>query len=372
VYGLPIFDDGALLPYYSSHGSIVQEDPYRSQIETALVIIHGGGRNADDYFCSGLAAIGLQKQYKSSSVLLVAPRFLTAADGQVRLHGGGDGREMRWGGKGHGQWRYGAATVHPRSAVKNITSFEAIDVLMNSLGDRKKFPNMKRIVITGHSVGGQFVQRWSLLTSSWVENRTSAVIMNPSSWTYLTPMRWSKGKWQIPGDGSCSGYNHWTWGLEQHPTMMHSPYKDQIQERLGVGGLVDRFADRRVTYLAGSADRCNVTGQGQWCQSHDLGTACMDELQGSSRLDRHFLYVESLKLVGIETHEHIIVEGVGHDHALMFTSSVALSFLFPSDDRSSGPEIRNPGVLTRLLHLSAPFFRASVTRWSIYILCNKF
>lgn len=230
---------------------------------------------------------------------------------------------------------------------------------------------MRQIVITGHSVGGQFVQRWSLMTTSWVENRTSAVIMNPSSWTYLTPMRWSKGTWQIPGDVNCSGYNHWTWGLERHPTMkMHSPYKDRMLDRLGVGGLVDRFADRRVTYLAGSADRCNVTGKGQWCQSHDLGTACMDELQGSSRLDRHFIYVESLRLVGIETHEHLVVEGVGHDHALMFTSSVALSVLFPSDDTRSGPEIWKPGVLFRLLYLSAPFFRASVPRWSIYILCN--
>jgi pimeloyl-ACP methyl ester carboxylesterase len=340
----------------------------------ALVIIHGGGRNADDYFCSCLAAIGRQKRYPSSSVLLVAPRFLTSADGQVRLHDGGGGRAMQWGGKGHGRWRYGAATVYPESAAKNVTSFDAIDVLMNLLGDRKKFPNMKRIVITGHSVGGQFVQRWSLLTSSWVENRTSAVIMNPSSWTYLTPMRWSNGTWQLPGDGSCHGYNDWPWGLEQDPTKMHSPYKDRMREQLGVGGLVDRFADRQVTYLAGSADRCNVTGKGQWCQSHDLGTACMDELQGSSRWDRNFLYVESLRLVGIETHEHLVVEGVGHDHALMLTSHVSLSVLFPSDDTPSGPEVRKLGVLSRLLHyLSAPFFRASVTRWSIHsFLRNQF
>jgi pimeloyl-ACP methyl ester carboxylesterase len=326
VYGLPIVGD-AKLAYYSSHGSIVYDQPYRSNIEMALVVIHGGGRDADDYFCPVMAAVGSQSRYPHSSVLLIAPRFLTVADGHVELNEGGTA--MQWGGKGHGRWRFGASAVPP---ARNVTSFDAIDTLVNLLGDQTQFPNLKHIVLVGHSVGGQFVQRWSLLTSSWLESRMSAVVANPSSWTYLSPMRLINATWQIPShDTPCPRYNDWPWGLEDG-NEMKSPYKDDALKILGTTGIIERFAQRQVTHLIGSADRCNTTGIGQWCQSHFMGTSCMDELQGPDRWDRHLRYVESLRLVGIESHASLIVQGVGHDHALMFTSAVAQSSLFPTTD----------------------------------------
>ena len=321
VHGLSIVGD-AKLPYYSSHGSI--EQSFQSDIQMALIVIHGGGRNADDYFCPAMAALQSQTTYSPDSVLLIVPRFLTAADETVELQEGGI--PLKWGGKGHGRWRFGASAIHP---VQNVTSFDAVDVLVKLLGNHQLFPNLHHIVITGHSVGGQFVQRWSLLTSSWIPKRMSAVVANPSSWTFLTPKRLVNGEWQIPNKTTCPRYNQWTWGLD-HGNKMQSPYKDETLQVLGVKKLIQRYAKRHVTHLIGSADRCNVTGKHEWCQSHDLGVECMDELQGASRWDRHNQYVESLELVGITSHQSLVVEGVGHDHALIFTSTVGQSVLFPA------------------------------------------
>ena len=198
-----------------------------------------------------------------------------------------------------------------------------------------------------------------------------AVIMNPSSWTYLTPMRFLNGTWQIPS--SCPRYNTWTWGLEKpQGHSMHSPYKDRVLGRLGMERVVNRFANRHMTYLAGSADRCNVTGKNQWFQSHDLGIECMDELQGSSRWDRHVHYVESLELVGIESHEHFVVEGVGHDHAAMFTSSVAVSVLFPTKEAVIVDDggLWQWGILSHMVYFaSAPLFHAVQIASTLYQFC---
>jgi hypothetical protein len=40
-----------------------------------LFIIHGAGRNADDYFCAASASVELQGVYALDSVLIVAPLY---------------------------------------------------------------------------------------------------------------------------------------------------------------------------------------------------------------------------------------------------------------------------------------------------------
>ena len=333
VYGLAV-GNGMVLPYYSSHGPL-EHVAADTNIQMALVIIHGGGRNADDYFCPAMAAAHLQDAYKSvDNVLVLAPRFLTRADGMVQKNA------LLWGGTGHGKWRYGAAAMNHE---RNFTSFDATDVLFRRL---LRFKQLEHVVVAGHSVGAQFVQRWSLLTSVWTHWTMSAVVANPSSWTYLTPKRrvGQNEVWKIAAGNDCPHYNDWTWGLQGGSSEI-SPYKDRVLEQLSVAQLIVRYGHRKVTYLAGSLDRCNVTGKGQWCQSHDLGMSCADLMQGTDRWDRHLRYMESLKLVGIvDNHTSQTVEGVGHDHALMFTSLVGRSVLFPPRRQRAGGRRPLPAV----------------------------
>ena len=75
---------------------------------------------------------------------------------------------MRWGkdevdDDGFGLWRYGAdADAGPSSA--NVSSFDAINSMVSALGDPSQFPDIRRLVVAGHSSGGQLAQRWVMLS----------------------------------------------------------------------------------------------------------------------------------------------------------------------------------------------------------------
>lgn len=338
----------AALAYYSTHGDIL--DPNPNFVRAAVVVIHGMGRNADDYFCSVTAAVSMQTFYDPSSVIVIAPRFLDPSDGEVKLTS--NNIPMRWGGDGDefGAWRYGADASFPPSAV-GVSSFDAFDQLVKILEDRNHFPNLERISVAGHSSGGQFVQRWALLSDSslWEHDQYQpslravgsaklpmlrAIVSNPSSYAYLDGRRFVDGRFETPSAGkiaSCPSYNEWEWGLEPGGRML-APYKDRaIQNIGGATKLAERFATRDVVYLSGGQDRCNVTGLDRtgWCYSHGLETTCGDMMEGRQRLERSMWYYHSLtEFFGRHVHCHAIVEGVGHDHSLMWESSIGLSALF--------------------------------------------
>lgn len=341
VHGFPVTID-AKLAYYSSHGNILEMNG--SDIEMALVVIHGAGRNADDYYCSAVAAVKLQKQYPIESVLVIVPRFASVDDNDMALIEGGT--PLQWENQGDGPWRYGAQAVFPPSA-QNVSSFDTMDCILNALHNSTRFSNIRHITLAGHSSGGQFVQRYSLLSSSWEASRTRGVVANPSNYAYLTPYRLLGGKWMIPKKNDCPAYNQWEYGLEMGGSMQ-VPYKDNTLAKLGnnLTALMKRFDSRDVTYLAGSADRCNVSeseNHDGWCFSHGLETSCMDMLQGATRWERNVRYVESLRKLGVTTHKRRVVSGVGHDHSLIFTSSTGLSALFPTANRGDQADIVSSG-----------------------------
>eukprot|EP00555_Chaetoceros_dichaeta_P008843 CAMPEP_0198275078 /NCGR_PEP_ID=MMETSP1447-20131203/63065_1 /TAXON_ID=420782 /ORGANISM="Chaetoceros dichaeta, Strain CCMP1751" /LENGTH=365 /DNA_ID=CAMNT_0043969665 /DNA_START=330 /DNA_END=1427 /DNA_ORIENTATION=- len=337
VHGLSL--GAARLAYYSSHGPIENINTNASSIDMALIMLHGANRNADDYFCSALTAIGLQTRF--SNVLLVAPRFFSEIDTRP------DNSFLYWKeDDGQGPWRYGANALSPAK----ISSYTALDVLVDAIWEH--FPSLKKMTIAGHSSGGQMIQRWTLLTSSWITGRMHSVVANPSSYAYLTPFRFIRGDWILPNDDNdeenafCPQYNQWEWGLEGGGNLT-VPYKDHaLNTNVSNDALITRFRNRRVLYLAGNLDRCNVStttvdsagSSPLWCNSHGLETSCMDEMQGSNRLERSEHYITSLRRLGIWG-EHIrrVVHDVGHDHSLMFQSAEGLEALFETKNETVAP-----------------------------------
>ena len=54
-------------------------------------------------------------------------------------------------------WSEGANNQYPTS-ISDISSFEAIDAAIAYVADKKRFPMIERIVLAGHSAGGQSKQ----------------------------------------------------------------------------------------------------------------------------------------------------------------------------------------------------------------------
>lgn len=386
------------MPYYSSLGSLerLSNDPaVRDKIRAVLITVHGANRNADDYFCSATAALQLaiqqQQQQKNiafpfesiDQVLVLAPRFMVRSDFPTPNLAS---RYLFWEDKPNGPWRYGASAIKESRNNNNATdvsSFQVLDAFLDFfLGNNNCFPHLQRVTVAGHSSGGQMVQRWALLSPN-VDDRLRVVAANPSSYAYLSPLRYNATahhRWAVPAtDASCPGYNQWEWGLD---TNFETPsYVQKVLDDFAINSsssdqhpyqsLIDRFVTtRRVIYLQGSQDRCNVSSttttpsssssgsnaieatvqEQPWCDSHGLETTCADQLQGSNRLERNERYMGMLQRLMLDTpratkaaggyHRRVVVPGVGHDHSLLFASPEGLRALFSvdSDDSSEALE----------------------------------
>lgn len=378
------------LKYYTNHPpdtrALLTEQA--QPIRRVIVVIHGAGRNADDYFCTMLAvARRLQNGSRSprEDTLIIAPHFIAPFDRRnhytsVGIQGLSEGSVLFWSRTDQygddNPWRYGANAVVESECDDNdggdtqvacyrettVSSFDCLDQLVDHYL-QNPLNALESITILGHSAGGQFVQRWAFLTPLLEEPARSRVLLrvivaNPSSYVYLTNQRFVNNQWQTPNIKDCPDYNVWRWGLDLFGTSSSPHYVENILTRFSKEYLIQRFLHRPVIYLMGGQDRCNVSESSQelnyhhgngrqnnplevsvekdpWCNSHGLETRCEDKLQGEHRLDRFKNYWTMLTRQGlyqasenpIICHLFAIVQGVGHDHSLLFHSRAGLHFI---------------------------------------------
>jgi pimeloyl-ACP methyl ester carboxylesterase len=305
------------LLYLSTKGSLDVAIQQHAQVETLLIMIHGSGRNVDDYICTTTAALPDNNASSSSSVMVVTPWFLApedhynATNGTVPLVWTDDGPIWH-------TWRYGAD-----AANANISSYATIDAIIHHVAANKlQFPKLRRIVVAGHSAGGQFVQRWALLSTAmdnYPNVNVRVVVANPKSFCYLDNRRHINNVFHVPGQieiGNCTTYNEWEWGLADG-NYLPTPYKDRaIQAAGGANAIVARYATRNVVYIAGELDVL-------------LNGDCEANMQGPYRRKRSENFFDSLKQVyGHQVHRRLVVAGINHDHALMFQSPEGRQALF--------------------------------------------
>src|SRR6266545_2130981 len=106
-------------------------------IRRATVMVHGTNRNADHYFTTVTAAAFLAGALDDTVV--ISPR-LTACNDKLEPN------EVGWSCNGD-SWRSGGmAATHPE-----LSSFDFMDAIVTKLGKKSVFPNLKAIVVTGHS-----------------------------------------------------------------------------------------------------------------------------------------------------------------------------------------------------------------------------
>jgi len=113
-------------------------------IMRAVLVLHGRLRNADIYYGSAMTA----KAAAGKSAIVIVPQFLAGID--IEAHGL-PADTLRWTLEG---WEGGEDAIAPSST----SSFEALDAILDRLADRRLFPNLKEVVVAGHSGGAQVVQ----------------------------------------------------------------------------------------------------------------------------------------------------------------------------------------------------------------------
>src|SRR5215831_15135610 len=110
-------------------------------IRRALIMVHGTGRNADHYFSTAVTAAFLAGALDDT--IVISPRIASAAG---NCHDMLAADEVSWSCTGD-SWRSGGnSTSNPE-----LTSFDFVDQILKKLANKRMFPNMRAIVVAGHS-----------------------------------------------------------------------------------------------------------------------------------------------------------------------------------------------------------------------------
>jgi pimeloyl-ACP methyl ester carboxylesterase len=267
-----------------------------------IVVFHGLHRNALGYMhdveearqMAGTAGRG---------TLIVAPQFLNEEDAAThRL----SALTLRW---HRARWEAGDAAVAPAP----ISSYDAIDAILAQLSNRSLFPNLRQVVLAGHSGGGQIVQRYAVVGRNVEATQKLGITVqfvaaNPSSYVYFDEHRPAPSKAR-----KCEEFNYWKYGLLAAPAYVG---------RLSPQALEDVYMARTVTYLLGTDDD-DPNGP-------DIDKHCAAEAQGPTRLRRGLAYYHYLckRHPSATTHRVLLVPGVNHNARKMFTSECGIDALF--------------------------------------------
>lgn len=357
------------LAYYTSRKSLDVTD---EKVKTVIITVHGSSRVSTNYLCFMMRTVQDYVASKSGKMrdeinqtdgavseeeyLVIAPWFLAPEDGHPESSS--DLPYLKW--DDHHPishtFRYGAESL-PVDGSNTVSSFAALDVLLETLCAKQSFPNLEKIVVAGHSAGGQVVHRWGVSSSSWCldtnENEShpnvKLVAANPRSYVYLDGRRYFSTD-KDDGDeealkslelreltsqerDDCPGYNSYAWGLADNTELPApyfisnlAPFEDANDKEVFC-----RYAARDVTYLSGERD-VETLGN-QICNE--------DGYQGPTRRQRSERFYASLQVIGKEAgycgqdedpsnkiHDRVLVKNVGHDHALIFLMEEGLRVLF--------------------------------------------
>ena len=264
------------------------------------MVVHGNLRNAHAYFERVVTAA--EQAGRLAETLIVAPRFQTSDDAPRP-------DEPYWTSPG---WKRG----HPSAggAAPPISSYQALDTLVARLANRTLFPDLAKVVVTGHSAGGQVAHRYA--AGSPAEDRHDRlafrhVVANPSTYLYPTPVREWAGEHVVPDALACPEYDEWHYGLQALNPYMTLQTADSALARL---------LRRDAVVLVGDQD----TG------SASLDQSCGANYQGPNRYQRGLALVRTLAHVFPGSHRHraVVVPGVGHSSTGMYQSSQGRDALF--------------------------------------------
>jgi pimeloyl-ACP methyl ester carboxylesterase len=277
------------------------------QIARAFIMIHGTNRDADNYFRTALAAAFLAGALEDT--IVIAPRIASAAG---NCHDTLANNEVSWS-CGGDSWRSGGTST----STDKLTSFDFVDELLRKLAKKDAFPNLRSIVVAGHSAGGQYVNRYSMANRvhETLGLPVKYVVSNPSSYAYLDTTRPAADGAMFgafAGADQCPNFDRWPYGM----TNRTGGYTAKVDDEQ----LKKQLASRPVTYLLGEIDILPLGG---------FDSSCPAMAQGPTRLARGQAFAKFVNQKIGAKHEMTVVPLCGHNARCMFTSEPALLLVFP-------------------------------------------
>lgn len=299
-----------------------------SQIQRAVIIIHGLDRDPGTYMSNMLSAINnggiSDPNINQGNVAILTPYFPNGDDKNIgypwtaglAAGKGSTTNALVWQAS---YWASGANNQYPSSST-SVSSFEVLDQLVKYFDNRAMFPNMKHIVVGGHSLGAQTTNRYAEVGAQFATNSpVTYYIANPNSYGWLSTSR------PLP-IGSCTTFDNWREGLNNYSS--YPMTYNLAFVNTGRTAVLDQYNARSKAYARGLQD----TG--------DDSTTCAPYTTGINRNERFFNFINAFPAIcnapGTGQCDTIDYVNTGHDGGAMFASSAGLARLFTDNFYGDG------------------------------------
>lgn len=296
-------------------------DARNDRVQRALIMVHGTNRNADHYFATAMAAAFLAGAV--GDTVVIAPHIIACADKP-------EPNEVLWSCNGD-SWRSGGTAA----SNPELSSFDLMDEILRKLAKTATFPNMKAIVVAGHSAGGQYVTRYEMANRvhDTLAVSVTYVVANPSSYAWPAATRpvaaddaeppAAKEGWKSeavhtkfnysPYDPSaCQNYNRWPLGLESRVSGYTAKMTDEELKK--------QLVTRPTTYLLGQVDTLPLGG---------FDASCSAMAQGPTRRARGEAFLKFANETLGAKHQAVIVPECGHNDRCVYTTDIVFPIIFP-------------------------------------------
>lgn len=287
----------------------------QSYIRRAVIVIHDISRNA----ASSMATLATLSGTDANETLIIAPQFPLDVDiRRFAKHLPDSGKQVaRW--KIDLGWQHGGIS-RLSSKARGISSFTAVDILLMFLSDQNRFPSLERVVIVGHGMGADFVQRYAAVgvAPAILEGQrlpVRFVVANASSYLYPTGVRPIQGgqRFQHPDTNACPDVDDYPYGTRSLST---------YARRKGANAIQLDYPAKDITYLVGS----------RFVVDHYLDQSCAAVTQGANRTERGLNFSRYLTRSFSSTSHppqiFITVPNAGYDPVALYGSYCGMTSVF--------------------------------------------
>ena len=289
-----------------------------NNIRRLVIVLHGNSRTALTRQNDIVQAADTEGKYLET--LIISPHFIS---NQELVDNNLDDYHLYWRDNG---WMEGALSsssgAYPRE--ESFSSFEVIDDIISQIILGNNFPNLRQVVLTGFSGGGQFMNRYA--SSNRVHELFEKdynidfqyLIASPSSYMYFNEERRVDGsteQFEKPNVGNCGLYNNYKYGTNM---------LNQYMKYYHLDTLINRYKRRKISYGVGSRDNNP--------NSSSMDDSCQAMFQGNHRLERATIFVNYLKHIYGDlgnNHKLYIAQGVNHNSTTFYNRNNIRPLLFP-------------------------------------------
>ncbi|KXT06039.1 hypothetical protein AC578_1337 [Pseudocercospora eumusae] len=314
-----------LINYYS-HGKS-NKRLVEANVQRAVVIIHGINRDPGTYMSNMLSALSQVKSDPNinfDTVAIMAPYFPNGDDKNkgypwtdgLKPARGSTSNALVW---KSSQWSAGGNNQYPYTST-NTSSYTVLDQIIQYFDNKAMFPKMNQIVIAGHSLGAQTVQRYAALgTPLNTQTPVSYWIGNPNSYVWLSTDRPLSTASCLSYDDYREGYNDFV----DYPMTYGVSLVTQ-----GRSAILANFQSKAINYARGTQDL------------GDDSSSCAPRTTGSNRNERFFNFIKAFPPSCIDPKgrncDTVDFVNMGHDGGGMMASSAGQARLFTDNFYGNG------------------------------------